>query len=69
MDDATGKGPTPSNAAYQILRAIPKRERRGLVWRKKKCWVFISNVFPGFFSKLIKRRKKLPIKSNFCCGQ
>jgi short-subunit dehydrogenase len=57
MDDATGKGLTPSNAAYQILRAIRKGKEEVWFGGKEVLGVYIKRFFPAYFSKLIKRAK------------
>ncbi|MCB9315353.1 MAG: SDR family oxidoreductase [Lewinellaceae bacterium] len=57
MDDATGKGITPGNAAYRILRAIRKGKEEIWFGGKEVLAVYIKRFFPAYFSKLIKRAK------------
>jgi short-subunit dehydrogenase len=57
MDQATGKGISPEDAAYRILRAIRKGKEEIWFGGKEVLGVYMKRFFPAYFSKLIKRVK------------
>lgn len=57
MDEATGKGMAPADAARRILRAIQQGKEEIWFGGKEVLGVYVKRFFPAYFSKIIKRAK------------
>lgn len=57
MDEAQAKGMSPEACANEIFSAITRKKEEVYIGGKETLAVYVKRIFPGIFSKIIKKAK------------